>query len=60
MQKMVVPVKGTTQVSFNRKNAFLLASAFGNEVGIWDVRKVRPSCLFSRRIGIVCEGVGVH
>lgn len=54
VQKMVVPVKGTTQVSFNRKNAFLLASAFGNEVGIWDVRKVRALLAYfsSNRYGL--------
>eukprot|EP00903_Cladosiphon_okamuranus_P017135 g15782.t3 len=37
----------TMQVSFNRKNEYLLASAKVNQVYIWDTRKGRPIDTFS-------------
>eukprot|EP00904_Undaria_pinnatifida_P003680 jgi/Undpi1/13312/HiC_scaffold_8.g02973.m1 len=45
VQEWKVPGALTSHVSFNRKNAHLLASSFQNQVCIWDLRKVQKPVL---------------
>ncbi|CAM9282771.1 unnamed protein product, partial [Laminaria digitata] len=45
VQEWKVPGVLTSHVSFNRKNAHLLASSFQNQVCIWDLRKVQKPVL---------------